>query len=36
MLSRLDQARGSSSTGPGRELKEERGGQAESAASGEL
>lgn len=36
MLSRLDQARSSSSTGPGRELKEERGGQAESASSGEL
>lgn len=34
MLSRLGQARGSSSTGPGRELKEERGGQAESASSG--
>ncbi|XP_034359489.1 zinc finger and BTB domain-containing protein 17 isoform X1 [Arvicanthis niloticus] len=34
MLSRLDQARSSSSTGPGRELKEERGGQAESASSG--
>lgn len=36
MLSRLDQARSSSSAGPGRELKEERGGQAESASRGEL
>ncbi|ELW68596.1 Zinc finger and BTB domain-containing protein 17 [Tupaia chinensis] len=33
-LSRPDQAGSSTPTGPGRELKEERGGQAESAASG--
>ncbi|XP_029414269.1 zinc finger and BTB domain-containing protein 17 isoform X2 [Nannospalax galili] len=32
-LSRLDQVRSSPLTGPGRELKEERGGQAESTAS---
>lgn len=36
MLSRLDQARSSSYTSPGRELKEEWGGQAESSSSGEL
>lgn len=36
VLSRLDQARSSSSAGPGRELKEEWGGQAESASRGEL
>lgn len=34
VLSRLDQARSSSSAGPGRELKEEWGGQAESASRG--
>lgn len=34
VLSRLDQVRSSSSAGPGRELKEERGGQAESASRG--
>ncbi|XP_062960726.1 zinc finger and BTB domain-containing protein 17 isoform X1 [Cynocephalus volans] len=33
-LSRLDQAGGSPPTGPGRDLKEERGGQAKSVASG--
>ncbi|EGV96970.1 Zinc finger and BTB domain-containing protein 17 [Cricetulus griseus] len=33
-LSRLDQASSSPHTGPGRELKEERGGQAQSTASG--
>uniref|UniRef100_A0A8C5K6F8 Zinc finger and BTB domain containing 17 n=1 Tax=Jaculus jaculus TaxID=51337 RepID=A0A8C5K6F8_JACJA len=33
-LSRLEPVRSCSLTGPGRELKEERGGQAESAASG--
>lgn len=36
MQSELDPAGDSPPTGPGREPKEERGGQAESAASGEL
>lgn len=35
-LSELNPAGGSPPRGPGREPKEERGGQAESAASGEL